>query len=307
VYGLRKDYDNAYNYCKRALKKWIDNGSRRESARAEVSMAILNRDQRDYGNSLRLLDSAISKCQDPDDHATLCQANFHKGWALFYQAEEIIVKVGEIGELKWNENLMNNALTAFSISARFAEDFGHKADLPGIYLLTATVKWYLGGQTNNSILRQEARQMMDKAYNTSLEVGYLRYIIHSLVRKAEFDYEEEIFDLIPKYTREIFETYGDKKEIFPLYFGRMIRIEADISLKNKEYEDAVQKYAESIPLIKQHGGFGRYSFTRELERLEAKLNNLPVSISREMLINLRDVWLSKKIDVLVNWCNLQLT
>lgn len=310
VYGLQKKYDLVDSYCGKAVEIWVNNGYERDAARAEISLGIFARDQRNYEISMRFLSSAINRCVDPDDHEILCPAYFHKGWALFYQAEQVILRTGEISEIRWDESLMNDALVLFQKSLDLAQAFDHKADLPGILLLTGTVKWYLGGQLGNSNLRQEAKSVMDEAYRMSKETGYIRYIIHSLTRKAEFDYEEGLYDRVAIYVDELYHDYGEKIDSFPLYFGRMLRIEGDIFLRNSDFISATEKYSESMPLIKRHGGFGRYSISRELERFEAKLSNLPSNISKKIVLDLKKKWLQLEnqddVSALVKWCDLQL-
>jgi len=310
VYGLQHKYDFAEEYCQNAKKTWLEHGFDREVARSETALGIFHRDRGNYEESLRLLENAILRCVEPDDHEMLCSGYFHKGWTLFYLAEVPGTQLAEISELKWDIQRMNQALEAFGRAKQLSENFGHKIELPGILVLTATVKWYLGWQKKQPNLRQEAREMIDDAFRVSREVGNVRYAIHCVVRKAEFDYEEGKYDEIGRQAKILGTQYAEKIDAYPLYFGRIYRIEADTALIKGNLALAFSKYADALPLIKQHGGFGRYSITKELERLQVKISHLPLPMAKKMIGKLKAKLLKHKnqesLAFLIHWCDTQL-
>ena len=123
---------------------------------------------------------------------------------------------------------------------------------------------------------------------------------------AEWDYELEDYDQMDYYAKELAQ-YDPKP--YPLYFGRMRRIEADIAFYNGELQAAFSKYALGLNLIHQHGGFGRYAIQRELLRLQNKMIKLSTKELKEWADYLHQTWL--KIDdqdthLLTTWSEQQI-
>jgi hypothetical protein len=127
-----------------------------------------------------------------------------------------------------------------------------------------------------------------------------------LVADAEWDYEIEKYDQMDYYAKEL-DKYDPTP--YPLYFGRMRRIEADIAFYNRELEKAFYKYAIGLNLIHQDGGFGRYAIERELLRLENKMIKLSTKEFKKWAKYLHQKWL--KIDdqdthLLTTWSEQQI-
>jgi hypothetical protein len=127
---------------------------------------------------------------------------------------------------------------------------------------------------------------------------------------AEFDFEDDRYDDIPSYARILKGDYEDKGYNYPLFFGRMRRILADIAFEKKEYETSCNLYAEGLALIRQHGGYGVWLIDRELESLEQKLQMLPPEIAREWGVRLKEYWGKQKPEEkyakMVSWCDRQI-
>ncbi len=115
---------------------------------------------------------------------------------------------------------------------------------------------------------------------------------------------------IPDYALTLEQEYQDQQENYPLFFGRMRRIQADIAFEMKEYDQALDYYAQGIAQIRQHGGYGMYFIDQELDRLEEKLHQLPPAIFAEWGKYLKEYWAqqepAERYSVLISWCDKQI-
>ena len=122
------------------------------------------------------------------------------------------------------------------------------------------------------------------------------YAVNSLVKKAEYDYEDGKYEIIQRYAKELKYEFEDKGYKFPLFYGRMRRILGDIAFEKIDYNEAINYYAEGLYLISQHGGYGKYTIDNELNILEGKLKTLPDEIALNFYESLKNYWTDKGID-----------
>jgi hypothetical protein len=91
----------------------------------------------------------------------------------------------------------------------------------------------------------------------------------------------------------------------------MKRILGEVAFAKEDYDTARQRYAEGLPLIMLHGGWGKYVIDKELDALRDKLSKLPRSEARTWIDYLSEEWEKcQPEDVsgyLKSWCNLQLS
>ena len=106
------------------------------------------------------------------------------------------------------------------------------------------------------------------------------------------------------------EEYEDKEYPYPLFYGRMRRIQADIAFENENYEIALSGYSRGISEISQHGGYGMYFIEAELANLSKRLESFSQEEALQWIIHLKNYWTDNaaedKIDVLVDWCDEQI-
>jgi len=175
--------------------------------------------------------------------------------------------------------------------------------LPGVVNQMSNIYWRLG-------FKEEARQMNEEAYQLSQKYNDIRYQIDSLLGFAEFDSEDQRYDRIEGYAMELKEKYEDQGYEFPLFYGRMKRIQAEAALSKQDLDAAKLLYANGITQISQHGGYGLYFLDRELARLKKLMqDNLPPEKIIEWLAFFKSHWQQNvvkqeaKFGKLISWCS----
>lgn len=300
VYALKGEYSEAEKCSRRAIEIWKLRNSSKYVARGEITLAIVYREQDKYDQAIEQFQQVINRLQEPEESEQLIRAYFNMGLTQWLQAMA-----------EKNKDKTARARNFFDKSRELAEQYGYLSYLPGILHQSSGVYWLLGE-------KEEGRKLNDKAYELSKEFHDIRYAIDSLVGKAELDFSagkrlddseaKQYLDRIPGYARELKEHYEDKNYNFPLFYGRMRRYEAEVAFRRKEYQLALDKFAEGLILINDHGGFGRLSIARELENLAQYLADLPSkAISEQWLFYLRNYWANlsdkEKHTSLVRWCD----
>jgi tetratricopeptide (TPR) repeat protein len=203
--------------------------------------------------------------------------------------------------MSWHETLLS-AREAFEKSLKLARDYDAKTELPGILHQSSNVYWLLGENA-------EARKRNDEAYELSKEIPDYRYAVDSLVGKAEFDYDEGKFERISEYAQELRDEYESEGYNYPLFFGRMRRIQADVAFSEGDKETAREKYTKGLGQIIQHGGYGMYFIDRELERLERTLSTIPREAASDWLVYFKENWSKLSVEgheYLLDWCDRQM-
>lgn len=305
LYGLQKDYVKAEQCFKAAIDMWLSVGSEREIANAEIASATISVDNGNYVKAKQLLEQALSRCDNEEnDNQILCRAYFQLGLNQWFSAEVVNEAVWDVTQVEWDLNLLSLAQDALEKSLKLAEKYGLEEELPRILHQTASVYWHLGFQKCDRTLQDQALKLNDRSYQTSLEYNDMRYAIDSLVGKAEFDYYAKAYEHISDYAQELSDRFQSYQNIHTLYFGRMLRIEGDVAFQQANYNFAFSKYAQGIPQIFQHGGFGPYSIKHELNLLQKKIERLPIELSKTLIQQLKSQWKDHK--ALKEWCDQQM-
>ncbi len=307
VCGLERKYAQMDLYCDQAAEIWTDEGMEQEIGRSEITRAIFHRDQGNYLSSLELLKQAIARYKEPDDHEQLCRAYFHRGWTQWYVAEKVNELAWDISLIEWDDVALSLALEYFLKSLELSRKYSLKYEMPGIMHQTSSVYWYLGRTHNDKSLLQKARGLNKESYAASVLVHDYRYAIDSLLGDAEWDYDIGLYNNIPSYDQKLQSEYGQFRDQYKLYFGRMYRIKADVAFRKHDLETAFNNYAIGLGMIQHHHGFGRYTIQRELLRLSRKLKQLDPKQTKEWLNYLRAEWLKLReeqdVDLLLGWCD----
>ncbi|MEH1943447.1 MAG: tetratricopeptide repeat protein [Nostoc sp.] len=305
LYGLQKDYVKAEQCFKAAIDMWSSVESDREIANAEIASATISVDNGNYVKAKQLLEQALSRCDNEEnDNQILCRAYFQLGLNQWFSAEVVNEAVWDVTQVEWDLNLLSQAQDALEKSLKLAEKYGLEEELPRILHQTASVYWHLGFQKCDRSLQEQALKLNDRSYQTSLEYNDTRYAIDSLVGKAEFDYYAKAYEHISDYARELSDRFQSYENIHTLYFGRILRIEGDVAFQQANYDFAFSKYAQGIPKIVQHGGFGPYSIQHELNLIQKKIERLPIELSKTLIQQLKSQW--KDCKALKEWCDQQM-
>ncbi len=305
LYGLQKDYVKAEQCFKAAIDMWSSVDSEREIANAEIASATISVDNGNYVKAKQLLEQALSRCDNEEnDNQILCRAYFQLGLNQWFSAEVVNEAVWDVTQVEWDLNLLSLAKDALEKSLKLAEKYGLEEELPRILHQAASVYWHLGFQTGDRTLQEQALKLNDRSYQTSLEYNDMRYAIDSLVGKAEFDYYAKAYKHISDYAQELSDRFQSYQNIHTLYFGRILRIEGDVAFQQANYDFAFSKYAQGIPKIFQHGGFGPYSIQHELNLIQKKIERLPIELSKTLIQQLKSHWKDHK--ALKEWCDQQM-
>lgn len=298
AYGLKQEYELAYLYCLDAINLSTDEGNQKRAASAESALAIIERDQGKYEESINLFNSAINKAKLSDDKETLCRIYFHFGWTMWFKAER---------EEPANLEMLEKSASLLEESKRISEERAIFRELPGICHQLASVYWRIGRLSNDKDKSKTARALNDQSYMLSKKFENIHYVVDSLVGMAEFDLDESNSVNIKRYIKLLnpYKQFG-----FALHFGRMERIKADFAFQDKNLKTAFRKYAIGLSQINQHGGYGPYSIERELKSLADKIQILNLGEARRRLTYLRNYWQNdpgaKKHANLIVWSDQQL-
>jgi hypothetical protein len=222
----------------------------------------------------------------------LVRAYFHLGFTQWFKGDE-----------EKNLDWYILARESFEKSRELAEKYFHIKELPRILHETSHIYWGLDQ-------KDKAREVNDRAYKIGKDVHDIHYAINSLVAKAEFDFDEGKYDDIPSYADILKKEYEDEAYNYPLFYGRMRRILAEVAFVKKEYETSLNYYAEGLSLIMRHGGYGRWLIDKELAMLEQKLLKLPPKTAHEWSTKFKEDWgkqePQEKYGIMVSWCDQQI-
>jgi tetratricopeptide (TPR) repeat protein len=292
VRGLEGKYDEGIRFCQQAIDIWSKEKSEKDVGVGEATLGTLYRDSRNYEEAKIYLWRAINRFEEPEDSFFLARAYFGLAWSLWFEGEE--------GD---DKQLLIEAQDAFEKSLELAEKYDHRILLPGILHQMSNVYFLLGE-------KGKARQVNEEAYRLSKKIHDVRYEIDSLVGKAEFDLAEGEFERIPEYAKELGENYESKGYEYPLFYGRMRRILADVAFAEGRLGNALEGYIQGIAQIRQHGGWGIYFIGRELENLQERLDALPRQEAIKWILHLQQAWSQKEpqdlYTYMISWCERQL-
>lgn len=289
-------FEDARHYAEEAINIWQQTQNDKALSRGEMTLAAIYRGLEHYDESIQLLTSAIERLDEERyDYLNLVRAYFQLGWTYWFQAARSTE----------SEVLLGNARISFNRSLTLAKKFDCRLELPGILHQSSNVYWLMGE-------RSEARKRNDEAYLLSEQYHDVRYRIDSLVGKAEFDYADRNFDRIDEYAKELFSSFEEKGFEFPLFYGRMRRIQADVAFGRGNYREALPLYAEAIAQMQEHGGYGMYFVGKdELPNLEEKLQELQSATAFEWIGYLQEFWSALQppdpYTQLLAWCDKQMT
>jgi tetratricopeptide (TPR) repeat protein/uncharacterized membrane-anchored protein YhcB (DUF1043 family) len=290
--GLEGKYVEAENYCKQAMEIWQNAGQVKDVLRAKNTLAIIWRDQARYDESIELFSDVISRCREPGDYKLLVSAHFNLAWAQWFQGVAVDSR----------EELIQ-ARDNFETALQLSQEYRYLVHMPGILHQSSNVYWLLQD-------KEKARQVNDQAYELSKELHDIRYAIDSLLGWAEFDVAEDKYEDIPDYAKLLKEEYEDKGYHYPLFYGRMRRIQGEIAFEQENYEVALVKYARGIAEISQHGGYGMYYIDSELDKLTQKIDVLSPMMALKWSSYLKEYWsenaFEDKVGALVSWCDKQI-
>ncbi len=270
AYGVFKDTKTGLNYIDQAIDLFTRLAAPRLAAQARIIRCDILRRRGEYENIVEDIAKAIAEFEELD-HKNRAQGFFYLGYAQWYRADAIK-----------DQTLREKALISFEKCIEIARQFEIYRELLRALHEASQIYWDLGE-------KEKAREANDEAYKLACQFSDIYYAVNSLVKKAEFDFEENKFKSIHDHANELKEKFEENYN-FPVFFGRMYRILGDVAYEEKNYDKAFDEYAKAFPLITEHGGYGRYTIEEELKRLEEKIMKLPLAEQRSRCSALRRHW-----------------
>jgi len=274
TYGLSGEYKAGIDYCEQAIDILEKTSSIPKLAKVKILQGDIYRRAGDYDRAIEDIQKAIKNFEGLD-HRNLADSYYYLGFAQWYKAIE-----------ERNNGLLIEAQRTFEKCIEMSENYKLNMELPKALHEVSQIYWELGD-------KEKARSVNNEAYDLAIKAHDIYYSINSLVKKAEFDYEDSKYENIPEYAEVLKREFEDKRYEFPLFYGRMRRIRGAIAYHQEKYDDSSDYYAEGLYLIVQHGGYGKYTIDNELRELEANLSRLSTESSLKFYLTLKEVWEKK--------------
>ncbi|NJP46040.1 tetratricopeptide repeat protein [Actinacidiphila epipremni] len=120
----------------------------------------------------------------------------------------------------------------------------------------------------------------------------LRYILENEVGMCELDIEARDFPAALACRARIAGYYDRTKDSHALLWSRLLKLEAEAHFGLGNTEEAMARYAVSLPGLAVHGGWGRYLLEFELASLDRNIRSLPQAESARWANTLFTQWSS---------------
>ena len=277
TYGLAGEYEVGIEYVNQAISLLEKMNLKARLANAKVIHGDINRRAGRYEQALKEIQEAFPNF-DEADYRNRATAYFYLGFAQWYRGEDLN-----------DQQLITEARNSFESCIEMSRRYSIAQELPRALHEVSQMYWLLN-------LKEDARRSNNEAYTKAVASHDIYYAVNSLVKKAEFDHEEETYENIPQYTSELKAKFEDKGYKFPLFYGRMERISGEIAFDQKDYNQSVKHYAKGLYLISQHGGYGKYKIDKELSELDQKLEKLPLKEALDFYKQLKTYWTQQGVD-----------
>ena len=318
--GMQGKYPEAIENCDEAISIWIRLKEKTEKnpvkekseetrvkwiskiARGEATKGAVCRMLKDYESALDCLKYAVQHYRLPNDSELLIKAYSDLGFTYHIMGTKPVELKEAQAYLENGMNLVesrNEQLERPLLRSRLARVYWMFFQNPPEDMSTKEIDEYkLKARTTNQIALREAH-----------ENEHFYAMAKCIVGWAEFDDEDDKAskEKIPDYARELEELLSNTSREFPLFQGRMNRIQAEQAFKNEQLDQALEFYKKGIWQINTHGGYGVYSIEKELERLADRIKKLSPEIAEEWINALNAFWKQKdepgsdKYSRLENW------
>ncbi|MCP4350384.1 MAG: tetratricopeptide repeat protein [Desulfobacterales bacterium] len=286
VYSLAGEYDVGIDYSDQAIELLEKLKLPHRVASAKLIRGDIHRRVGHYDTALNDIKQAIPAF-DEVDYQHQAAGYFYLGFVLWYKGEETS-----------DTNLLKESQRSFEMCVDMSRKYGLVKELPRALHEVSQLHWVLG-------LKEKARDANDEAHDIAVQAHDIYYAVNSLVKKAEFDYDDGKYETILEYAKKLKQEFRDKGYKFPLFYGRMDRIVGAIAFDKKNYNDAINSYAKGLYLIAQHGGYGRYTVKQELNNLQEKLQTLSDEEALMFYNGLKTYWSKQGVDIrkpkMISW------
>lgn len=291
AFAITGRFDEALNHCQEAYDKWCEIGRTVKIGSAEVTLAQIYNYQGKTAEAIRYAKKALKHFEDDNAGKQLFRPYRCLGWSDWLQ--------GNPDDL----NVLKQSLNNFQKSIDIAHKYNQTKELPGILIDKGYVHWALGD-------KDKARELNKEGYQLAKQNHEMYAAVNGLLSKAEYDYADGKYNKIANHAKTLQQEYEDKGYVYPLFSGRMKRLQAIVAFKNKDYDTALHYYKQGLAQIAQHGGYGVYSINSELNALKNKLKELTPSDAMNWCKTCKAYWEKQapanKYTRMLGWCDLQI-
>lgn len=142
----------------------------------------------------------------------------------------------------------------------------------------------------------EATKHFERGVEESRRHQNAQMLLENLVALVEIAYRYvRDYALMEQREAEMRSVIQTQQSRYLLLEGRLERILAEAAFDQSDYDKALEHYIRAIPMIAQHGGYGRYKLSTELLFLESRLTELPTEVCQSWCNRMRAEWASLSI------------
>ncbi len=249
VYALQGEYEAALAQCENGLAIREDLGDKRELAMSYTTRGIIYRDMGNYAVALANYNLALSIFEPEDDVLWLARLYTYRG-ALYRLMGKYSAAHSDLGQ---------------SIKYRLP------SELTFAYHVLGCVFW-------DQRQYPAALNYVEESYRHALELGDTPMLVNNIVVDAEIYHEQWIAESrhnsdaparISQKATALNELVGNG---FPHHTGRMLKVLADLSYEQGDYERSLLLYAQAFTnLSGRAAGYGRRTFQDERKELEQRI------------------------------------
>ncbi len=253
VHSLQGKYQSARSYCEEGLviRRQLD-----ISQAVGASYATLGEVFRNWGRYHQAMDyynEALRIFEPQEDRTWLARLYSYRG-AVHRLLDELDQAEADL---------------------RHSISFDVRTEKPWQHHVLGCVLWNKGQL-------DKALDLFETSMELAREVHDVRSQVNNLVGAAEVNYfigeqtslDDELYQRIQTQAKRL-KTLVDKGYNFPHHYGRIQRVLADVAFKRREYDKALKIYANAYSLLgRRLGGYGRRTFTEELDMLAERIEQL---------------------------------
>ena len=265
VLHLKGKGQNGLNLCKQALDIWKMLDRPKWQGLALSSIGEIFAAMHNFSEAFTAYDAALRIFRDQEDREWM---------AILYH---------EMAYAKWLQGNVDEAWGDIEESYTLCKPHGIEKELP-------TILHRMGHINMDRGCLDEALEYFKDSYKVSEEVKDHYRLIDNLVAFAEVAYAQKRYDEIEKRAKEMQQWIIQEGLRYPLLEGRMYRLIGDSHFARGEYGQALTAYCNAYPRIAQHGGYGSYRLSKELDLLAEKIQQLPPEVAEQWCDHFRECW-----------------
>lgn len=250
LYRFESDYYISAEQVEDALKIKVLN--EKTIALLKITKGNLLRDDGKYYEAMKCYEDASNVITELNDIEKVLQLYLGRGLLYLFQYYD-------------NKNILDldSALNDFTkveeVSIKYSSYY---SELVEVQSHLARVYW----EKNK---KNKARAKLASAKKMSIEHQQVYFIVDLVLASAEFDYKEKNYENIEEYKLEIIKYQAESQ--FPLFYGRMLKIEANIKFNQEKYAEAMKLYVDALSFTDKHKGYSIYTTKEFLGDLSNKL------------------------------------